>query len=82
MVSCIFTDSPGGLDYLKLIIGLIVNRLAKWGRIEDKLQLADAFNESAMAYMRIDEKEMAIQSWFQSHDAKMLSGKSPETKTK
>lgn len=68
-VSCIFTDSPGGLDHLKTMIALIVERLAKWNRTEDAIQLADAYNESAMAYMRENEEKKAIESWIQSYNA-------------
>lgn len=69
-VSCLYTDSPGALDHLKIMIDLITKRMAKWNRTEDAIQLADAYNETAMAYMRENDKEEdAIKSWIQSYDA-------------
>lgn len=69
-VSCIYTDSPGAEDHLKLMIKLITHRLAKWNRGEDAIQLADAYNETAMAYMRdANRADDAIGSWIQSYDA-------------
>lgn len=69
-VSCIFTASPGALDHLKIMIDLIVERLQKWNNRSDALQLADSYNESAMALMRDPGKEdEAVSDWIRSYDA-------------
>ncbi|KAK0622079.1 hypothetical protein B0T17DRAFT_509362 [Bombardia bombarda] len=69
-VSCIETNSPGALAHLRCMIVLITERLEKWNRVDDAVQLADAYNESAMAYMRDKfQEQTAIMSWLQSYDA-------------
>jgi len=69
-VSCIYTDSPGALHHLKRMVALITERLEKWNRTDDAVQLADAYNESAMAYMRDKaQEETAIAAWIQSYEA-------------
>lgn len=69
-VSYIYTASPGALDHLKIMTGLIVERLQKWDNKNDGLQLADSYNENAMALMRDpDNEDEAVSDWIRSYDA-------------
>ncbi|KAK3385348.1 hypothetical protein B0H63DRAFT_522686 [Podospora didyma] len=69
-VSCFFTDSPGALFHLKCMIAPILERMEKWNRTDDAVQLADAYNESAMAYMRDKtQADKTIAAWIQSYHA-------------
>ncbi len=68
-VSCIYTDNPGSLFHLKLMMELITERLEKWNRTDDAVQLADDYNESAMAYIRDkSQEEAAMRAWIQSYE--------------
>ena len=75
-VSLIYTAWPGALDHLKIMTDLTVERLQWWSRECDRLQLADSYNEHAMALMRnpVQEQE-TVSYWIQSIDAfRAISG--------
>jgi hypothetical protein len=68
-VSHIFTDTPGSLDEIQAVIGLVIDRIKKWNREEDAIQLAESYNVCGMALGRTKEYDRAIQSWWESYDA-------------
>lgn len=68
-VSCVYTDTPGALDHFKIMMSLILDRQKRWGRQQDAIQLADCYNECAMAYMRTNREDEAISSWWKSYES-------------
>lgn len=68
-VSCVYTETPGALDHFKIMMSLILDRQNRWGRQQDAIQLADCYNECAMAYMRTNQEEEAISAWWKSYEA-------------
>ena len=68
-VSLIFTDTPGSLDEVKAMIDLVIDRIKKWNRGEDAIQLAESYNVHGMALTRAKEGDEAIESWWKSYEA-------------
>jgi len=68
-VSHIFTDTPGSLDEIQAVIDLVIDRIKKWNREEDAIQLAESYNVCGMALGRTKEYDRALKSWWESYDA-------------
>ncbi|MCJ1377265.1 hypothetical protein MMC17_000357 [Xylographa soralifera] len=68
-VSLIFTDTPGSLAEVQAVIDLVIDRIKRWNREEDAIQLAESYNVNGMALTRIKEDDRAIQSWWRSYEA-------------
>ena len=67
----IFTDQAGAVEELEEVISLIEYRLDKWNKVEDAIQLADAYNSMGMALMRgkVPREEAAISWWAKSFES-------------
>ncbi|KAL8939352.1 MAG: hypothetical protein Q9211_002782 [Gyalolechia sp. 1 TL-2023] len=68
-VSLIFTDTPGSLVEVQAVIDLVIDRMKRWNREEDAIQLAESYNVYGMALTRAKEEDKAIQSWWRSYEA-------------
>ncbi|KAL9030920.1 MAG: hypothetical protein Q9196_000994 [Gyalolechia fulgens] len=68
-VSLIFTDTPGSLVEVQAVIDLVIDRMKRWNREEDAIQLAESYNVYGMALTRAREEDKAIQSWWRSYEA-------------
>ena len=60
------TDNGQALVNCKAWIAMIIERIEKHNNEEDVRELAEAYNESGMAYMRFAQETDALNAWHQS----------------
>lgn len=68
-ISSIDTDGPEAVAKCEAWMKILVELLAEYNEREDALQLASAYTEIGMAYMRKSMEEEAIKSFKQSYEA-------------
>lgn len=67
-ISALYTGTPGAMEHAKAWLEILVDRIEKWNLPSDALNLATAYNQLALCYIKEDEVEEAIKSWTFSFD--------------
>jgi hypothetical protein len=85
-ISALYTGTPGAMDHAKAWLAILIDRIEKWNLPSDALNMATAYNQLALCYIKVNNVKEAISSWRFSFDtyrnlesAPRLSGIWPAT---